>query len=118
MLIIVTLPKRNRRDIVVDDVAYHWTIGTKDDHRRGTATVQHAPGRGARLIIDVVGTLLPADVANAIRFAIELGWKPAESGQEVWIGFCDEYSETDKRFVARTASDPPYWSVPRTDYKR
>jgi hypothetical protein len=89
-----------------------------DERRRGTATVQHASGCGARLIIDPIGILLPDDVGNAIRFAIELGWKPSESGPDAWIGFCDEHLEKEKRFVARAASDPPYWSVPRADYKR
>ena len=115
----MTIPKRNRRSISVDGIDYHWTIGTKDEHRRGTATVQHASGSGAKLIIDPIGTLLPGDVECAIRLAIKSGWRPQESGSAFWIGFSDELTG-DSRFVLRNASDPPYWSDPnrRSNYAR
>ena len=104
----MTLPQKNRRQINVDGVEFHWTIGTRNDHRRGTATVQHASGSGARLIIDPVGILRSDDVAGGIRFAISHGWDPIASGPNFWVGFDDGCASLD-RFVLRNESDEPYW---------
>ena len=104
----MTLPKKNRRAIVVDSVQYHWTIGTRDDHRRGTATVQSSSGQGAKLIIDPVGLLTPRSIAEAIRFAISNGWNPLDAGPSHWLGFC-EARDGSTHFVVRRADDPPYY---------
>ena len=106
----MTLPKKNRREISVDSVDFHWTIGGRIDHRRGTATVQHASGSGAKLIIDPIGVLRPNDVAASIRFAITNAWQPASSGPDFWIGFDEECAPQDQ-FVLLKESDEPYWKI-------
>ncbi len=106
----MTLPKKNRRDLSVDGVDFHWTIGSRDDHRRGTATVQHASGTGAKLIIDPLGAVRPDDVAGAIRFAVSHGWNPTDAGPNFWIGFDDSRASAD-RFVLRKESDEPFWKT-------
>ena len=75
----MTLPKKSRSSIVVDDVTYHWTRG------RSPAclwvTVQHGSGHGALLRIDTVGIPMPNDIADGIRFAIKSGWEPKIGGE-------------------------------------
>lgn len=105
----MTLPKKNRRDLTVDSVDFHWTIGSRADHRRGTATVQHASGTGAKLILDPVGVVQPSDVVDCIRFATANGWHPTSSGPDFWIGFDD--GREQNRFVVLKESDDPYWKI-------
>jgi len=87
----MTIPEKKRRKIVVDGSTYHWTPGIKPD---GRVTIQHSSGKGAYLIIDLfVDTtplfpiMKPADVEEAIRFAIAAGWNPGKEGCIVKLGF-------------------------------
>jgi hypothetical protein len=101
----MTLPANKRRNIVVDGRKFHWTPGRKDDH--GWITIQDATGAGAHVIIDPVWIMRPADVADAIRFAIANGWTPGVSGPPVYLGFCEP--PLPVRFVVRTAGAGNYW---------
>lgn len=104
----MTLPKRNRRNTCINGVHYHWVKGSRGDNGRGVVTVQHADGEGSKLMIDSFGQIRDDEVPDAIRFALDSGWRPTESAAPIWIGFMD--SENLKmRFVLRNASDPPYW---------
>ena len=104
----MTLPKRNRRNIYINGVHYHWVKGSRGDNGRGVVTVQLADGEGAKLKIDPVGQIRDHEVPDAILFALDAGWRPTESGAPIWIGFMD-HENLEMRFVLRNASDPPYW---------
>ena len=107
----MTLPKRNRRNSYIDGVHYHWVKGSSGDNGRGVVTVQHADGKGAKLMIDPFGQIRDHEVPDVIRFALSAGWMPAEKGPAMWVGFMD--SEDPKaRIVLRNAGDPPYWCDP------
>ena len=103
----MTLPKKSRSSIVVDDVTYHWTRG------RSPAclwvTVQHGSGHGALLRIDTVGIPMPNDIADGIRFAIKSGWEPKIGGKMFYLGFTDQPGF--ERFVVRAHDSPDYWRV-------
>jgi hypothetical protein len=72
----MTLPKRNRRNIVVDGHAYHWQF---DPFRLwgndSFVCVQDATGRGPLLKMQWVGIALPKHIEAAIRFATLNGWR-------------------------------------------
>jgi hypothetical protein len=104
----MTLPKRNRRNIYINGVHYHWVKGSRGDNGRGVVTVQLADGDGAKLLIDPFGQIRDHELPDAIRFALDAGWQPTESGAPIWVGFTDSV-DLRKRFVLRNASDPPYW---------
>ncbi|NJK32095.1 MAG: hypothetical protein HC927_06580 [Deltaproteobacteria bacterium] len=93
----MSLPKRGARRIVVDDVAYRWSIRRQPTYAQGayatslSAAVEHEDsGRVLMLFfpdarpdnwLGAPGEIVrPADVAAAIRRARELGWDPADSG--------------------------------------
>lgn len=107
----MALPKRNRRKICVDGTDYYWVKGSRGDNGRGVAAVQHSSGTGSRLMIDPYGTIMYDMIDGAIRFALEAGWQPLDSGPEFWIGFANTLDD-QARFVVRKATDPPYWSDP------
>lgn len=73
----MTLPKKNRRNIVVDSHEYHWQF---DPFRLwgndSFVCVQDASGHGPLMKIQWVGIALPNHVESAIRFAHANGWKP------------------------------------------
>jgi hypothetical protein len=74
---VMTLPKKYRRNIVVDDHKFHWHF---HPYRFGVHSsficVQDASGTGPLLKIQWVGIALPNHVESAIRFAWETGWDP------------------------------------------
>lgn len=73
----MTLPKKNRRNIVVDGHRYHWQF---DPFRLwgndSYVCVQDASGHGPLLKMQWVGIALPKHIEAAIRFALESGWAP------------------------------------------
>ena len=83
----MTLPKKNRRNIVVDDHQYHWHCcgGFNDAYVR----VQAASGKGGLLNVQFVGYATPKHIEQAIRFGLDQGWSP--NGKEsIEIGGSDE----------------------------
>ena len=107
----MTLPKRNRPNTCINGVYYHWVKGSRGDNGRGVVTVQHADGEGSKLMIDPFGQIRDHEVPDAIRFALDTGWRPTQSGDPIWIGFMDS-ENLEMRFVLRNALDPPYWRDP------
>ncbi len=107
----MTLPKRNRRNTHINGIHYHWVKGACGDNGRGVVTVQHANGNGAKLMIDPFGQIRDHEVPDVIRFAISAGWRPAEEGPGMWVGFMDS-EDFNTRFVLRNEGDPPYWCDP------
>lgn len=104
----MTLPRRNRRNSKIDDHHFHWVKGTRGDNGRAVVTVQAASGTGAKLMIDPFGQIRDDEVPDAIRFALDSGWIPEESGPPMWIGF-EDHPDPQSRFTLRSATDPPYW---------
>jgi len=101
----MALPKRNRRVIVVDGVRYHWTRGRTPENMWVTA--QLANGRGSLLRIDLYGVPTPAEITEAIRFAIAHGWLPMERHEVFYLGFTKQ--RDSERFVLRSAVSPDFW---------
>ncbi len=106
----MALPKRNREKVKFDGIEYYWSKGSRGDNGRGVATVQHASGVGAKLMIDPFGTITYEVIPHAIEFALKHGWRPLESGPPFWIGYASDAHACS--FVLRTATDMPYWSDP------
>ena len=107
----MTLPRRNRRNTIIDSVHYHWIKGSRGDNGRGVVTVQHSVCNGAKLMIDPFGQIRDNEIPDAIRFALGNGWRSTEPGPPMWIGFADS-ENIETRFVLRNAKDPPYWRDP------
>ena len=73
----MTLPKKNRRDIVVDGHDYHWQFNPfRLWGNDSFVCVQDASGRGALLKMQWLGIALPKHIELAIRFALSNGWNP------------------------------------------
>ncbi len=108
----MALPKRNRRNVKVRNLSYHWVKGSRGDNGRGAATVQHSNGCGARLIIDPYGTIIYDVVPYAIEFALDNGWNPLESGKPFLIAY-SWILEPPACFALRSKNDPPFWNDPR-----
>ena len=83
----MTLPKRNRHDIVIDGVKLHYNYNPYRLHgRESWVCVQDASGHGPLLKIQWIGnSVLPHLVEAAIRYGMSQGWKP-NSGTEFDIG--------------------------------
>ena len=107
----MTLPRRNRRNTIIDSVHYHWIKGSRGDNGRGVVTVQHSVCNGAKLMIDPFGQIRDNEIPDAIRFALRIGWQSTEPGPPMWIGFADS-ENMETRFVLRKSKDPPYWRDP------
>ena len=77
----MTLPKKNRRNIVVDGHAYHWKF---DPFRLwgndSFICVQDATGHGPLLRMQWVGIALPNHIESAIRYSLSNGWNPTDGG--------------------------------------
>ncbi|MDX1925355.1 MAG: hypothetical protein SFV81_02480 [Pirellulaceae bacterium] len=76
------------------------------------ATVQHADGYGAKLMIDPYGTIIYDVVPYAIEFALDHGWNPLESGEPFWIAYSC-LLQPPACFTLRSKNDPPFWKDPR-----
>ncbi|MDB5344721.1 MAG: hypothetical protein JWP89_3098 [Schlesneria sp.] len=103
----MTIPKKSRRTISVDNVKYHWTRGHTRRTENGWVTVQQADGHGSLLRIDLYGIPKPIDISEGIRFAIANGWNPSKSDQMFYLGFTDQPGH--KRFIVRSADSPDFW---------
>jgi hypothetical protein len=80
----MTLPRKGRRSITVDDVDYHYKIAFERSER---AVIQNADGTGAFLFVFPFAIMKPANVADAIRFAISCEWTPERNGDACWLAF-------------------------------
>ncbi|EMI40865.1 hypothetical protein [Rhodopirellula sp. SWK7] len=105
----MSLPRRNRRNVYINDVHYHWVKGSRGDNGRGVVTIQLAAGDGSKLMVDPYGRIRDDEIPDAIRFALSAGWQPSDAGPPFWIGFADHVAPTSC-FALRTAKDPPYWT--------
>jgi hypothetical protein len=94
----MTLPRKGRRRIVVDGVAYHWHVRGRPTYIQGMAwtpqtyAVEFADDPGAVLVVRTPhphsgnwlerpgGPVLPAQVAHDIRHALREGWRPDRAG--------------------------------------
>ncbi len=103
----MTIPKKSRRKISVDDATYYWTRGRNRRAENGWITVQREPGTGSLLRIDLYGIPNPVDITEGIRFAIANGWKSSKSEQMFYLGFTDQPGT--ERFVVRSATSADYW---------
>ena len=99
------LPSKRRSNIVIDGETFHWTRGRSPENL--WVTVQHASGKGPLLRIDLDGIPLPADVADAIRFAMANGWEARAAGSAFFLGFTTRADHP--RFVVRNHDSPDYW---------
>lgn len=102
----MSLPKRNRQKVRFNGIDFHWVKGSRG------VTVQHASGKGARLMIDPFGPVFYDVIPSAIEFALKRDWEPMQSGPPFWIGYRG-ISDPRYQFVLRKASDPPFWRDPR-----
>lgn len=80
----MTMPKANRRSIHVDGEDYHWMERLEQS---GRVTIQHASGQGSCLVVMPLDILLPGSIAFGIRFAIQTGWSPGRTGDNIWLAF-------------------------------
>lgn len=77
------LPKKNSRAIEVGDESYRWAVS--GDSGFNVLVVQHAAANGQR--VEVIAStpdeggpasITPALVAQAVREAMQIGWKPKD----------------------------------------
>lgn len=80
----MTMPKKSRRSICVDGESFHWVERVM---QFGHLTIQHASGAGSCLIVLPLDIMLPAEMADGIRYAKRSGWQPRTPDANVWIGF-------------------------------
>lgn len=80
----MTIPQKGRRSINVDSEVYHYAISFERSER---AVIQMANGQGSFLFVFPFAIMKPSHVADAIRFGISNGWKPQQTGKNVWLVF-------------------------------
>jgi len=80
----MTLAGKGTRIIVVEGVAYRWTVAAADEPEMGIV-VEHAEAPGQRLIHRVdLGTIIsPRLVREAIVEGLRAGWAPTVKGRDV-----------------------------------
>lgn len=94
----MTLPRKGSRKIVVDERGYRWVVRKKPTHGAATGEanlraivelnenpasvllIDFLPPRNKNLSSNECVEVGPKHIANAIRAAIDDGWKPAEAG--------------------------------------
>lgn len=85
----MTLPKKRRRNIVVDNEHFCW-IDNYLTKRDRTVAIQSASGDGPLLKGIILTRLKPSDVELAIRFAKDRGWNPSTGSEfELFINTDD-----------------------------
>ena len=88
----MALPSKNRRNIHVDDIHYHWQFNSfRRLENDAFVVIQHASGVGPKLRIQWVGLIQPQNVRAAIQFAASLGWSH-DVGDDIEIGV-DSFAE-------------------------
>ena len=84
----MTLKARGARRIVVDDVAYRWTVAPNDEP--GVAIVVEeavAPARRMVAWVEHGCIISPVLVRRAIAHALASGWEPRKPGPEIVFRF-------------------------------
>jgi hypothetical protein len=105
--LIMSLPSKNRRKIVVDGLMFYWVFDpSRLQGNDAYITVQEASGVGRKLFLRWVGLALPRFVREAILFAINNGWSPHGSS-DMEIG-CDSYANPTQFYLKPEGSDQ-YW---------
>ncbi len=103
----MTLPRKNRRTIVVDGHTYHWQF---DPFRLwgndSFVCVQDGTGRGPLLKMQWVGIALPNHIEAAIRFAHANGWRP--NGKNI-LEIGANSNENPVTFRIKPDGAPRYW---------
>ena len=93
----MALPKKKRRTISVDGIEFHYLIRMDKSER---AVIQHGNGTGATLFVFPHAIMTPKHVADAIRFAVQRGWTPGQSGQDIWLAFdADETGDSLLQYI-------------------
>ncbi|PQO45774.1 hypothetical protein C5Y93_12670 [Blastopirellula marina] len=80
----MTIPKKGRRTIVVDDVAFHYKVSVERAER---IVIQLATGSGVCLFILPHSIMKPSHIADATRFALSRGCLPGENSDDCWLAF-------------------------------
>ncbi|GAB1545419.1 hypothetical protein NUACC21_80950 [Scytonema sp. NUACC21] len=101
----MAISKKGSRLIVVNGDRYRWRIRKKPTYSQGnvwntlTVAVEKAENPGATLIIEMPQAhpcnwmgekpvpVLPSNVENCIKRALELGWKPSEPGSTFELSY-------------------------------
>jgi hypothetical protein len=80
----MTLPRKGTRLIVVDEIAYRWTVAPNDEPSLAIV-VEHAEKPGQRLVRWVGhGTILrPGLVREAILDGLRAGWNAGAVGRDI-----------------------------------
>lgn len=80
----MALARKGTRIIVIDGVRFRWVVAP-DDEPGLAIVVERADGHGQRMATWVEhGTVItPGLVAGIIRKALEHGWTPRKSGEQV-----------------------------------
>jgi hypothetical protein len=111
----MAIVKKGSRRIVVDGVQYRWSIHDKPRHDPPIGdsylpcSVERAVEQpGAILIITFridydykrgknLTPILPSQVANAIRGALEAGWQPLAPGKQFFYDYVPPADQTEDR---------------------
>jgi len=80
----MTLPKKNRRKIVVADEEYFYIVSFRKSDR---AVVQLADGTGAFLFVLPFAILRPKNLAAIIQSATARGWNTKNKQENQWVVF-------------------------------
>ena len=103
-------PKRTkgRRRITVDQCVYTWDASKWESS--GFVTIRHADGHPASIKVSPLCILLPKQIANCVRFALQCGWK-SDSNQTIWLGYTEDGSTGGFDDVFKIESDAkPVWN--------
>jgi hypothetical protein len=94
----MAMARKNSRRIVVDNQPYRWRLRSRPTYAQGLCwtpcryAVEDYDRPGRRLVVTTdqphpsnwlgrpAGPVLPAQVAQAIRIALQLGWDPSSTG--------------------------------------
>jgi hypothetical protein len=86
--------KKSIRKLHVDGEDYLWVLaGNTIDGVRESHIAVFLDTRRQRLLLDPYSwhfEIRPRTIADAIRFALEEGWKPEESGPPLYLGYCEQ----------------------------
>lgn len=78
----MTIPRKGRRTISVDDVDYHYKVSFARSER---IVIRRSDGAGKCLFLLPFAIMKPAHIATAIRFARFHGWQSDTDRLPCWL---------------------------------
>ena len=86
----MTFPKRDTREITINDIRYVWHLNGNDIWHDSHITIRHASIAGQILYLDPMPwdfAIRPRTIREGILWALQNNWQPTTKALPLYVGY-------------------------------